>query len=157
VQTPPPAPPGLVPTRLRIPKIGVDAVVEEVSVDSTGSMGVPTRPMDVGWYSPGSAPGQPGDAVIDGHLDWYGVPRAVFYDLDQLRSGDEIDVQNGNGQVRFAVTNTETLPYTAQPDGLFDTTGAARLSLITCSGAWDSRHGTYAQRLLVTARPLATS
>jgi len=93
-----------------------------------------------------------GDAVIDGHLDWYGMPRAVFYDLGQLRPGDEIDVRSGDGLVRFAVTDTETVAYNAQPAGLFTTTGAARLSLITCAGAWDGRHGTYAQRLLVNAR-----
>jgi LPXTG-site transpeptidase (sortase) family protein len=144
--------PAMTPIRLQIPRIGVDAVVEEVGMDSTGSMAVPLRATDVGWYSPGPAPGQPGDAVIDGHLDWYDMPRAVFYDLDQLRPGDEIDVRGGGGLVRFAVTDSRTVTYNSQPAGLFGTTGAARLSLITCAGAWDSAHATYAQRLLVNAK-----
>lgn len=147
-----PAPVRALPLRLRIPSIGVDAAVEQVGVDSTGSIGVPTQPMNVAWYAPGPAPGEPGDAVIDGHLDWYDTPRAVFSDLGRLRPGDAIEVVSTRDTRRFTVTESRTYPYTAQPAGLFDTTGDPRLSLITCAGAWDSRHGTYAERLIVTAR-----
>ena len=44
-------------------------------------MGVPTNFTDVGWYRYGPAPGTPGNAVIDGHLDGKSVPEAVFYNL----------------------------------------------------------------------------
>jgi len=49
-------------------------------------MAVPSVPSHVAWYSPGPAPGEPGDAVIDGHLDWTTGP-AVFWNLGKLHAG----------------------------------------------------------------------
>ena len=107
------------------------------------------------WYEPGPAPGEAGDAVIAGHLDWY-TGRAVFWDLHRLGRGDEVDVVARDGaRLRFRVTDTATVAYTAHPPGLFAGSGAPRLSLITCDGAWDSQHGTYADRLIVNAAPAA--
>ena len=142
-----------VPATLVIPGIGVSAPIEQVTVDAQHNMATPKKPMEVGWYAPGPAPGQNGDAVIDGHLDWYGVPQAVFYNLSKLAPGDEIDVVEANGAtVKFQVTDAITVPYTAHPAGLFATTGPPRLSLITCSGAWDKGKSVYTQRLIVNAK-----
>lgn len=142
----------LMPGTLVIPKIGVNATVEAVTVDANDDMAVPKKPVDVGWYSPGVVPGQPGDAVIDGHLDWYGVPKAVFYSLDQLKAGDEVDVLDQNGaKLRFTVTDSSLVAATSHPAGLFATTGSARLTLITCAGDWNPSTGQYGQRLLVNA------
>jgi hypothetical protein len=44
-----------------------------------------------GWYALGPRPGDPGSAVILGHVDSKRGP-AVFYRLRQLLRGDEIDV-----------------------------------------------------------------
>jgi sortase A len=139
-----------IPATLVIPSIGVQALIEQVGLDQNDNMAIPRKPMEVGWYSPGPAPGEAGDAVIDGHLDWYGMPRAVFYNLDKLKPGDEIDVVAQDGaRLRFAVHGLATYPYTAHPAGLFDTTGRPQLSLVTCSGAWDAGKSTYNQRLVV--------
>lgn len=150
--TPTPGAERLTPGTLLIPKIGVKALIESVGVDSNNDMSAPAKPTDVGWYSPGVAPGQAGDAVIDGHLDWYGMPKAVFYYLDKLKPGDEVDVVSQTGvRLRFQVTDSTTVSSTAHPAGLFGTTGPARLTLITCSGDWNPSVGQYAQRLLVNA------
>ncbi|HEX4213604.1 MAG TPA: class F sortase [Candidatus Dormibacteraeota bacterium] len=149
--------PRLVPATLNIPAIGVNATVEQVAVDSQGDMGVPQKWQDVGWYSPGVAPGQSGDAVIDGHLDWWGVPQAVFYRLSQLKAGDEIDVVTQGGlTLRFQVTSLASVPNSDRPVGLFATSGPARLSLITCTGAWDQGTSEYTQRLIVDATYIGT-
>src|SRR5579875_2846288 len=66
ITSPTPSPSRMIPSTLEIPKIGVDATVAQVTVTSTNAMGVPKKAMDVGWYSPGVAPGQNGDAVIEG-------------------------------------------------------------------------------------------
>lgn len=140
----------LLPGTLVIPKISVQAPIEQVTVDSHNDMAVPQKPTDVGWYAPGVAPGQAGDAVIDGHLDWYGVPKAVFYYLDQLKAGDEVDViSEGGVKLRFQVTDSSLVSASSHPTGLFATTGSPRLTLITCAGDWNPGTGQYGQRLLV--------
>lgn len=108
--------------------------MEQVTVDGDGAMATPQHVTDVGWYALGVAPGQSGDAVIDGHLDWYGVPEAVFYNLNELQPGDEVDVTSQSGlTLRFQVTDSTSVSTTDRPSGLFATTGPPRLTLITCA------------------------
>jgi sortase A len=140
-----------VPVQLMIPRINVTAPVEQVGVDRNNNMDVPSRPTDVAWYRPGPAPGEAGDAVIAGHLDWT-TGKAVFWDLRLLHAGDEVDVVAQDGaRLRFQVRDTHTYAYTAHPAGLFASSGQPQLSLITCSGSWDKGRNTYLQRLVVNA------
>jgi sortase (surface protein transpeptidase) len=137
------------PARLAIPQLGVDAQVEPVGVDAQGRLGTPSRPENVGWYRLGAAPGQPGDAVIDGHLDWVSGP-AVFWRLHQLRIGDEATVTGASGgRLRFVVDSVSSVAYDANVDSLFVTSGPPSLTLLTCTGAWDRQRATYLQRLVV--------
>ena len=139
------------PTRLAIPLLGVDAVVESVGVDPQGRMAVPSRAENVGWYHLGPSPGEAGDAVIDGHLDWSTGP-AVFWYLGRLKIGDEISVTKADGhRAQFVVNGVSTVPYDSRPPGLFATSGPPSLSLITCSGPWDRQKQTYLTRLVVHA------
>ncbi len=139
------------PATLVIPALGVRASVESVGMDAQGRMATPSQADHVAWYSPGPAPGDPGDAVIDGHLDWTRGP-AVFWRLSSLHAGDQVTVLRGDGsQARFTVDASATLPFDAQPAGLFTRDGPPSLSLVTCSGAWDRQRGTYRDRLVVHA------
>jgi len=141
--------------RLVIPRIGLEAPIERVGLDERGAMASPGNLDSVGWFKQGPSPGQPGDAVIAGHL---GVPRqpGVFKDLRLLRPGDAIIVIWPDGRrVEFQVAASESLPLDAHPPGVFAETGPPRLSLITCAGAWDRRQATYSERLIVTAIPAA--
>jgi sortase (surface protein transpeptidase) len=136
--------------RLVIPRIGVDAQIQPVGRDSTGAMASPSSLESVGWFNSGPSPGQPGDAVIDGH---YGVSQpAVFRRLHLLRPGDQLDVIWPDGRtVTFEVASSESVPASAHPPDVFSRTGPPRLSLITCSGTWDGSKATYSDRLIVTA------
>ena len=137
------------PVRLQIPTINVDAAVERVGLDPEGRMAAPVRTDEVGWYQPGAAPGDVGNAVIDGHLDWYSGP-AVFQRLGKLKVGDQITVLREDGtRAKFTVDSTSVMPYDASTDALFVRTGSPSLTLITCAGAWDKQRGTYLQRLVV--------
>ena len=143
--------PAAPPTHLLIPAIGVNTKVESVGLDAQGRMGTPSVPANVGWYSSGVAPGDAGDALIDGHLNWTSGP-AVFWRLGQLRVGDQLAVDRADGtRVRFVVDSTSLVPYNASEDALFTATGPPSMSLITCAGAWDQQHAPYLQRLLVHA------
>jgi sortase (surface protein transpeptidase) len=143
--------PATAPGRLVIPAIGVDAAVESVGLDRDGRMDTPSRPDRVAWYSLGSAPGEAGNAMIDGHLDWTDGP-AVFSRLGRMRAGDEITVVGGGGsENRFVVDWTAATPYNSSIEYLFTRSGPPSLTLITCAGPWDARRSTYLQRLLVHA------
>ena len=140
-----PLPPG----RLIIRSIGVNAQVLGVGLDH-GAMGVTNESYDVGWYKLGPAPGDPGDAVIDGHLDWYDTSRAVFFYLKNIQVGDDIEVQRLDGvSHHFRVTSVQSVAYNATVPGLFDVGGPSRLSLITCGGQWDFNKRQYLQRVIV--------
>lgn len=147
--TPRPAAP--TPQRIAIPAIGVDATVEAVTVNDRLEMATPARPVDTGWYSLGSSPGEDGDAVIDGHVDSPDGAPAVFARLAQLKPGDQLIVTLAEGRRTFAVTRIASVPYHSVPAGLFATQGPPLLTLITCTGAWDPAQGVYSQRLVVEA------
>jgi hypothetical protein len=138
--------------RLVIEKLGVDARIEPVDLDAAHAMAAPSSLSTVGWYDRGPSPGEPGDAVIDGH---YGLPSdpAVFRNLHALSAGDLIVVIWPDGRhVSFRVTSSALIARDARPPaGLFARTGSPRLSLITCGGAWQQDQATYTQRLIITA------
>jgi sortase A len=147
-----------VPLKLEIPKLGIDATVEQVATDKNGQMGLPGDYHNVAWYAPGVIPGDKGDAVISGHLDWVvnGKPTpAVFTKLGSLSTGDEVDVVGKDGStLHFRVTDSRTIAYNANPAqaGIFASDGPARLTLITCAGNFDQSLHQYTQRRVVTAQ-----
>jgi LPXTG-site transpeptidase (sortase) family protein len=145
------------PTRLVVPSIKVDAPVEPVGMDAQGRMGVPSQASNVAWYRLGSAPGDVGDAVIAGHLDWTSGP-AVFWSLGRMRKGDQITVVRADGSsVRFVTDASTMVPYDSPTDAFFTRAGPPSLTLITCAGAWDRQRGTYLQRLVVHATLVAAT
>ena len=141
------------PSRLIIPSIGVDAHIQSVGLfwNGDGTMSIPTNFTDVGWYNGGPLPGEPGSAVIDGHLDGKDVKEAVFYNLGKLTPGDLVEVENGNGtMLKFTVVAVKTYDYNATTTDIFSSdTGTSRLNLITCAGSWDKAQGLYNKRVVV--------
>jgi sortase (surface protein transpeptidase) len=126
------------PTRLLIPSIDVDANVQRVGIGKSGNMAVPSNFTDVAWYRYGPTPGQPGSAVIDGHVDnGFGLD-AVFKHIAELTSGDDIYiVKKDNTRVHFVIQSIQTYAADEVPlDLLFNRTDQARLNLITCAGTW---------------------
>lgn len=143
----------LVPVRLLIPSIGVNAHVEQVGKKADGTMGTPSTFGDVAWYAAGSAPGQSGNAVIDGHVDNALTTAGVFMHLSQIALGDTITVVNASGTpMSFTVNNIEEIPADSAPAAsIFATTGPAQLVLITCDGTWVPNAKSFDKRLVVFA------
>jgi LPXTG-site transpeptidase (sortase) family protein len=144
----------IVPARLRIPSIGVDAKVEAVRNKPDGSMATPSNFQDVAWYSPGSEPGNPGNAVFAGHVNNALTSAGVFEHLSQLSMGDYITVESASGQaIVYVVTNITVYPADSAPAAsIFSTVGPSGLALITCDGEWDSIKHSFNQRLVVLAQ-----
>ena len=146
-------PPASPPARLEIPALSVSATVEQLGVTQDYSLEAPQGISDVGWYDLGAAPGTPGDAIISGHRGYPGGVPAVF-NLGRLHPGDEINVTAADGvRQKFIVSSVFTTPYRVLPAGFFDTDGSPRLTLVTCTGDFDSHNLTYSSRLVVEAIP----
>jgi hypothetical protein len=76
------------PVQIHIPKIGVSNSLIRLGRASDGTVEVPKPFGLAGWYAPGTRPGDPGSAVILGHVDSKRGP-AVFYRLRELRRSDD--------------------------------------------------------------------
>jgi len=74
------------PARLVIPRIGVDAPVTVKGLDPNGVMQNPNGPEDVAWYDFTSRPGQGGNAVFSGHLDYQDCGPAIFARLREMKA-----------------------------------------------------------------------
>ncbi|RKD69432.1 LPXTG-site transpeptidase (sortase) family protein [Sinobaca qinghaiensis] len=139
-----------VPTGLSIPSIDVSAELEPKGVLDNGQMGVPSTEDGVAWFEPGAKPGEKGNAVMAGHVDSRTGP-AVFYDLDKLDAGDEIEVTDEKGEVlTFEVKRAVSYDRTDAPiEDIFGPSNTRSLNLITCTGTFDQAEGTHDQRLVV--------
>src|SRR6202007_243434 len=94
---PPPAPESVgVPTGVDIDGIDVHAGVESLGLNPDGTSQVPARFDMVGWYADGPRPGDPGPAVLEGHVDSTSGP-AVFVKLRTLRPGALVRVRSATG------------------------------------------------------------
>ena len=76
----------LTPARLKIPSLGVNAAVETVGIKADGTMDTPKNFDNVGWYSPGSKPGEEGSAVFAGHVNNGLMKKGVFENLSKIKT-----------------------------------------------------------------------
>ena len=137
--------------RLVIAKIGVDAKIEARGLDANRNMLTPRDYRDVAWYNLGPMPGQAGNALLNGHVDWW-TGSAVFTRLSELRAGDKLTVVRADGtRMTFKVTGRRVVTANARVASLFAPSKTASLTLITCTGAWDPSILSDTQRLLVSA------
>ncbi|OGE15298.1 hypothetical protein A3F00_02125 [Candidatus Daviesbacteria bacterium RIFCSPHIGHO2_12_FULL_37_11] len=142
-----------IPVKISIPKLKIEASVEQVGLDTKGRMDVPKRFDNIGWYNLGFRPGQNGSAVLSGHLDTVSGKPAVFYNLSKLTKDDEISITDGEGKIlKFRVYNIESYPFNQFPlHEVFATTGRPLLNLITCSGNFNKLTRNYTNRTVVYA------
>jgi LPXTG-site transpeptidase (sortase) family protein len=139
------------PTRLVIPKIGVDAGFEYVGVTPQGAMDVPKDPIYVGWFDLGPRPGEEGSAVVAGHEGWKNGILVVFDNLHTLQKGDKVYVEDDKGVTTvFAVRELRELGKNEDASIVFNSNdGKAHLNLITCEGVWNADLKSYSNRLVV--------
>ncbi len=141
------------PRRVIIPKIHVQADVIPLGLERDGSLEVPEDFSVSGWYVDGPEPGEPGAAVIVGHVDSYDGP-AVFYGLNKLKRGDEVVVEATDGTASaFVVDRVEQHAKAEFPtDEVYGNTERPTLRLITCGGVFDRFEGSYRDNVVVFAQ-----
>lgn len=141
---------------IEIPAIGVDSGLMALGLRDDGTLEVPPEGFPAGWFTGASSPGELGPAIIAGHVDWGGLP-GVFYDLRNLRPGDEISVERADRTTAvFRVTHVEQFPKDAFPtDVVYGDIGFAGLRVITCGGSFDRGARSYVDNIVAFAELIA--
>jgi hypothetical protein len=140
------------PVRLRIRALRVDSTLQRLGRQDDGTVAVPERADVAGWYEDGPRPGQPGPAVILGHVDSRTGP-GVFVDLSKLKRGTEIRVDRADGStVTFRVRKVAQTAKTRFPtDLVYAPSLDPSLRLVTCGGSFDRTRGSYRDNVIVYA------
>ena len=143
--------------RLMIKRLGINAPVNIRTVGMDGILGNPLGANDVVLYDfsgvPGGLggyPGQGGNTVIAGHVD-YICCLAVFAPLRNVKEGDLIDYITGDGS-RYTYSVQWFADYPEDSDWNSVVTGGNDvLTLFTCNGTFNSAVHSYDHRRVVRA------
>jgi len=138
--TPPAAPPrpafsdGDPVARLEIPKMSLDEIV-------VSGVGTDDLKKGAGHYSQTPLPGEHGNAAIAGHRTTYGAP---FFDIDNLKPGDDVIATTYAGRFVYKVTGTVVVP--PSEISVLDDTPDNRITLTSCDPKYSATN-----RIIVTA------
>lgn len=139
--------------RLLIPSIGLDASIITLGVDPDGTMQAPEAPLDVAWYNFSSQPNGGGNVVLSGHFDFANYGPAIFFDLESLQPGAEVQLLLADGDTAiYLVSSIERYDSTSAPVAeIVGPTDSEIVTLITCDGFFDINASEFDRRLVVRA------
>lgn len=135
------------PTRLLIPKLGLDAVVKYVPFDGFSWL-ISGLQNEIAWMGSTSWPGLGGNTALAGHVTLRNGADGPFRYLETLRQGDEIRLYTEEALYIYRVR--ESLVVKDDDFSVVQPTKDSTLTLITCTG-WNSDLGHYLERLVVRA------
>ena len=150
---------GLIPDRLVIPTINLDAPIIPISYkdiqvgDEVYHQWVAPDQFAAGWQDSSALLGLPGNTVLNGHHNAYGK---VFKDLVKLGIGDVIIVYSGSQEFHYQVVAKMLLPERYRPlstrmeNALWIAPSTdERITLVTC---WPADSNTH--RVVIVAFPI---
>lgn len=163
-RTPPPTPTAT-PTpfdgavaRIKIPRFGVDAPIEQLAINERNELDTPKdENTAVGWYYIYDKPGWLGNAIFSAHVYYHSIP-APFVNLAKSAEGDEIVVVMEDGtEYRYTVISNERYHRDNVPMGdiIWPKEKADYdewVTLITCGGELDSTGQEYVSRDVIVAK-----
>jgi hypothetical protein len=151
--------PGVRPMAIRIEAAGVDAPIEQRGIIN-GVMQDPSGPFVVAWYQETGRLGEVDNMVYSGHLDYWDVGEAVFFNVWQLEEGDVIEILGQDEQFyQYRVEwlrnyNINQLTPEAIQE-IIGPTDIESVTLITCGGPFDYERGEYEERIVIRASRIA--
>jgi LPXTG-site transpeptidase (sortase) family protein len=150
---------GQIPDRLVIPSINLDAPIVPVGYQELTYGGkvidlwLAPQQYAAGWQVTSALLGDPGNTVLNGHHNAFGM---VFKDLYKLKTGDALSVFSGAMEFRYQVVSNMLLPerYESLSSRLenaqwIEPTSDERITLVTC---WPEDSNTH--RVVIVARPM---
>lgn len=139
------------PIRVQVPRLDISAAMQPLHLGQDEVL-VPPEYGRAGWYQEGPEPGEPGRAVIAGHVDSKSGPD-VFAALRNARVGDRIVINTTAGnKILFRVDDVGLFRRSAFPSArVYGGGQTVQLRLITCGGAYDRNRGGYQSNVVVFA------
>jgi sortase (surface protein transpeptidase) len=145
----------VVPAEIDIPRIGARSSLVGLGLAADGTVETPPveAPMQAGWFTGAPKPGEPGPAVVLGHVNG-GGQAGIFARLHELAPGDEVLVRRTDGTVaKFAVTRVDQVPKADFPtEAVYGDTEGPELRIITCGGTFDQAARSYRDNVIVYAK-----
>jgi len=141
------------PRQIRIPSIATQGFIQKVGVDQHQAIAVPGNVHLAGWYTRSARPGDIGVSILDGHLQGR-YADGIFKHLSELKAGDEIAIEFGDGSWRyFVVKHVDSFTVEEASSEQFRQLSDVdrQLTLITCSGVYDRASRQYDRRVIVRA------
>jgi len=137
------------PVRMRIPRLGADAEIQDTGYDETETMEIVASAFIISWLREGPIPGNDGNAILGGHNRWKGEEGHLLY-LDELDIGDEMVIDYADGTAQsFRMESVFVYPLaTADADRIMYPGGEARVTVITCKDPYNPAIGTSDYRII---------
>lgn len=156
--------------RIKIPRFGVDSIIENVGVDSANQMETPKDPYNTGWYDPRMTgwggneffPGWNGNSIYSAHVDYFPNIKGPFNRLAEIEQNDQVVIVMENGE-EYVYEVISKQRYLADSMPMGDIIWAPNrpeneewITLITCGGEFrattSSGAGEYLHRDVVVAK-----
>jgi sortase A len=150
------------PVRLSIPSVGIDSKIVPITwkmiPSKNGGSKSEWQVADyaVGHHSGSANPGEPGNVVLSGHVDYRGQ---VFKELHNVKKGDQVIVYTEKGQYVYVVTDLVLVREDGASDAekarnarYMDPTPDQTLTMITCYP-----YGIDTHRFIAIAKPYQSS
>ncbi len=147
-----------------IPSAGLKSAVVSLGRTPTGAMGSPDNPYVVGWLDSTAAPGEVGNTLLAGHRDYEDISgnigTGVCWELNNTRIGDHMLIWDAELNVYYVYTVTETVtldPTERESARYLHDTDEPVVTLITCTGSFNTETNRYSHRLVVVGELAAVA
>ena len=144
------------PLRAILPS-GRSVPIRAVGTTTAGVLDVPDDISVAGWWRGGSRLGDPfGSILVAAHVDSTTQGLGPFAELLSSTAGARIHVRSRSLGRTYEVRSRRLLPQGALVDDswIFDVSGEARLTLVTCAPPYDPARRGYQNLAVVTALPV---
>lgn len=149
---------------LLLPTARIRADIVSLGRTPNGALGAPDNPFVVGWFHLSANPGEAGNTILAGHRDYEDIDGnigvGVCWELDRVQVGDQMVIRDAEQSIAWVYEVTEsTVVDPSDPASLRYLTHSTEpiITLITCTGSFDSKTHNYSHRLVVVATLQATA
>lgn len=129
--------------------------IQPVGLTEDGAMATVDSNVIAAWYMYGPSPGENGNALINGHKSW-NKALGVFSLLTDMKTNEQVVIEMDDGSFQYwYVHEVNVYPLGDIPDSVMDLeldAAEPKLTLISCTGAWDTLAGTSSKRSVVILR-----